>query len=67
MLFYVHHERPWIFFELLPFIFLGILGVSGAGRGDGGGGRGVGGLCLGYVLSESLEGVLVLRGVRKVR
>ena len=29
MLFYVHHERPWIFFELVPFIFLGILGVSG--------------------------------------
>ncbi|XP_037069777.1 H(+)/Cl(-) exchange transporter 5-like isoform X5 [Pollicipes pollicipes] len=31
VLFYVHHERPWIFFELLPFIFLGILGgVIGA-------------------------------------
>ncbi|KAF0313157.1 H(+)/Cl(-) exchange transporter 3 [Amphibalanus amphitrite] len=31
VLFYVHHERPWIFFELLPFIFLGVLGgVIGA-------------------------------------
>lgn len=28
VLFYVEYNKPWIFFELIPFIGLGILGVS---------------------------------------
>jgi chloride channel 3/4/5 len=28
VLFYVEYNKPWIFFELVPFIGLGIMGVS---------------------------------------
>lgn len=28
VMFYVEKTRPWIFFELIPFVLLGILGVS---------------------------------------
>jgi chloride channel 3/4/5 len=28
VLFYVEYNKPWIFFELIPFIGLGIIGVS---------------------------------------
>lgn len=28
VMFYVEYSKPWIFFELIPFIFLGALGVS---------------------------------------
>lgn len=28
VLFYVEYNKPWIFFELIPFVMLGIIGVS---------------------------------------
>jgi hypothetical protein len=28
VLFYVEYNKPWIFFELVPFVGLGIMGVS---------------------------------------
>jgi len=28
VLFYVEYNKPWIFFELIPFVILGIIGVS---------------------------------------
>jgi chloride channel 3/4/5 len=28
VLFYVEYNKPWIFFELIPFVALGIMGVS---------------------------------------
>lgn len=28
VLFFVEYNKPWIFFELIPFVFLGIMGVS---------------------------------------
>lgn len=28
VLFYVEYNKPWIFFELIPFVALGIIGVS---------------------------------------
>ena len=28
VLFFVEYKTDWLFFELIPFIFLGILGVS---------------------------------------
>ena len=28
VLFYVEYNKPWIFYELIPFTVLGILGVS---------------------------------------
>lgn len=28
VLFYVEYNKPWIFFELIPFVMLGIMGVS---------------------------------------
>lgn len=28
MLFYVEYNKPWIFYELIPFTILGILGVN---------------------------------------
>lgn len=28
VLFYVEYSKPWIFFELVPFVGLGIMGVS---------------------------------------
>jgi hypothetical protein len=28
VLFYVEYNKPWIFFELVPFVALGIIGVS---------------------------------------
>lgn len=27
VLFYVEYNKPWIFFELIPFVMLGIIGV----------------------------------------